>query len=284
MNLACRLRSLRPLRNRPGSRLVLAPPEEDAAVLRFTPTNAVSNASDFTIRGETVVTAGARPEGIPGGAIGALLFLEEGPAVWTGEGWTPLTGDAPESGDTVSWKLDVRVSGEGAPAVRYTIDGTVRSTAEEMTRTWIPLPAGTETVAGVGFAGGGKVGNFRGYYIAIVGRFEKPHFGAGDDGSGGVSGEGVSPLSVVTDPVTGATTFAVSIDNASDAAVYGVYAAESVTGPYVRVANPGVARDGAVRTFTIDVPDGEDTQFVVILAAESEESLPAQFDDPSQFD
>ena len=263
-----------------GARLVLAPPEEDVAVLRFTPTNAVSNASDFTIRGETVVTAGARPEGIPGGAIGALLFLEEGPAVWTGEGWTPLTGDAPESGDTVSWKLDVRVSGEGAPAVRYTIDGTVRSTAEEMTRTWIPLPAGTETLTAVGFAGGGKVGNFRGYYTAtVVGRFEKPHFG---DGS--VSGEGGSALSVVTDPATGATTFSVSIDNASDDAVYGVYAADAVTGPYVRVANPGVAREGTVRTFTIDVPDGEDTQFVVILAAGSEADLPAQFDDPSQFD
>ncbi len=263
-----------------GARLVLAPPEEDVAVLRFTPTNAVSNASDFTIRGETVVTAGARPEGIPGGAIGALLFLEEGPAVWTGEGWTPLTGDAPESGDTVSWKLDVKVSGEGAPAVRYTIDGTVRSTAEEMTRTWIPLPVGTKTLTAVGFAGGGKVGNFRGYYTAtVVGRFEKPHFG---DGS--VSGEGGSALSVVTDPATGATTFAVSIDNASDDAVYGVYAAEAVTGPYVRVANPGVARDGTVRTFTIDVSDGEDTQFVVILAAESEADLPAQFDDPSQFD
>ena len=110
-------------------------------------------------------------------------------------------------------------------------------------------------------------------------RFEKPHFG---DGS--VSGEGGSALSVVTDPATGATTFAVSIDNASDDAVYGVYAAEAVTGPYVRVANPGVARDGTVRTFTIDVSDGEDTQFVVILAAESEADLPAQFDDPSQFD
>ena len=132
--------------------------------------------------------------------------------------------------------------------------------------------------------GGGKVGNFRGYYIAIVGRFEKPHFGAGDDGSGGVSGEGGSPLSVVTDPDTGATSFSVSIDNASDAAVYGVYAAEAVTGPYVRVQNPGVERDGTVRTFTVNVPDGEDAQFVVILAAESEESLPAQFDDPSQFD
>ena len=263
-----------------GTRLVLAPPEEDVTVLRFTPTNAVSNASDFTIRGETVVTAGARPDGIPGGAIGALLFLEEGPAVWTGEGWTPLTGDAPESGDTVSWKLDVKVSGEGAPAVRYTIDGTVRSTAEEYSRTWIPLPVGTETLTAVGFAGGGKVGNFRGYYTAtVVARFEKPHFG---DGS--VSGEGGSALSVVTDPATGATTFAVSIDNASDDAVYGVYAAEAVTGPYVRVANPGVDRDGAVRTFTIDVPDGEDTQFVVILAAESEAFLPAQFDDPSQFD
>ena len=37
------------------------------------------------------------------------------------------------------------------------------------------------------------------------------------------------------------------------------------------------------RTFTITVPDGEDTQFVVILAAGSENLLPAQFDDPSQF-
>ncbi len=34
---------------------------------------------------------------------------------------------------------------------------------------------------------------------------------------------------------------------------------------------------------TITVPDGEDTQFVVILAAGSENLLPAQFDDPSQF-
>ena len=109
-------------------------------------------------------------------------------------------------------------------------------------------------------------------------RFEKPHCG---DGS--VSGEGGSALSVVTDPATGATTFSVSIDNASDDAVYGVYAADAVTGPYVRVANPGVAREDTVRTFTIDVPDGEDTQFVVILAAGSENLLPAQFDDPSQF-
>ena len=263
-----------------GTRLALAPPEEGISVVRFTPTDAVSNASDFTIRGRTVVTTGASTDGIPSGAIGALLFRENGPAVWTGEGWTPLAGDAPETGDEVEWKMDVKVSGEGAPAVRYTIDGTVRVTAEERSRTWISLPAGTRTVSAVGFAGGGKVGNFRGYYTAtVVGRFEKPHFG---DGS--VSGEGGSALSVVTDPATGATTFAVSIDNASDDAVYGVYAAEAVTGPYVRVANPGVARDGTVRTFTIDVSDGEDTQFVVILAAESEADLPAQFDDPSQFD
>ena len=95
--------------------------------------------------------------------------------------------------------------------------------------------------------------------------------------------EGGSPLSVVTDPATVETSFSVSIDNASDTAIYGVYAAEAVTGPYVRVANPGVDRDGSVRTFTITVPDGEDAQFVVILAAESEAFLPAQFDDPSQF-
>ena len=63
-----------------------------------------------------------------------------------------------------------------------------------------------------------------------------------------------------------------------------VYAAEAVTGPYVRVANPGVDRDGSVRTFTITVSDVEDAQFVVILAAGSENLLPAQFDDPSQFD
>ena len=91
------------------------------------------------------------------------------------------------------------------------------------------------------------------------------------------------PAAVVTDPATVETSFSVSIDNASDTAIYGVYAAEAVTGPYVRVANPGVDRDGSVRTFTITVPDGEDAQFVVILAAESEAFLPAQFDDPSQF-
>ena len=257
-----------------GTRLVLVPPEENASVLRFTPTNAVSNASSFTIRGETVISTGASASSVPpAGAIGSLVFLEEGPAVWTGEGWTRLLGDVPESGSTVSWKLDVKVSGDGAPSVRYTINGTVRSTAEEMSRTWIPLPAATKTVAGIGFSGGGKVGDFRGYYVAIVGRYERPHIGTGESGTGG------SPISVVTDPATSATTFSISIDNATDDADYAVYAADEVTGPYRLVENPVIEGNGDLRTFSIAVKSDVKSQFFIVVAATPGYAFPYDFAD-----
>ena len=209
----------------------------------------------------------------PAGAIGSLVFLEEGPAVWTGEGWTRLLGDVPESGSTVSWKLDVKVSGDGAPSVRYTINGTVRSTAEEMSRTWIPLPAATKTVAGIGFSGGGKVGDFRGYYVAIVGRYERPHIGTGESGTGG------SPISVVTDPATSATTFSISIDNATDDADYAVYAADEVTGPYRLVENPVIEGNGDLRTFSIAVKSDVKSQFFIVVAATPGYAFPDDFAD-----
>ena len=250
-----------------GTRLSLVAPEEGLNVLRFTPSKEVKNASDFTVRGETVVSTGPA-SAPPAGALGALLFLESGPAVWTGESWTTLAGDVPETGDTVAWKLEIKLAGEGAPAIRYTLDGAVRSTAEERPQTWIPLPAGTTTLQGVGFAGGGKIGDFRGYYTAVVvGTFEKPEFGT--------SAAGGDALGFGVDPATGAATFTVSIDNASAAARYAVYVCETVDGDYVLdQVRAGVDGDMA---FSLD---GESpTRFVKIVAAEPGYEFPQHFDD-----
>ena len=117
---------------------------------------------------------------------------------------------------------------------------------------------------GVGFTGGGRLGDFRGYYKAqIVGKFEKPNFGASTP-DGNALGFGKN--------AAGKPTFSVSIDNASADAVYGVYVCGTVDGDYVRDKNAVVSGSGAFKTFTVSA-DGADTQFVVIVAAEEESQL-----------
>ena len=122
----------------------------------------------------------------------------------------------------------------------------------------------------MGFAGGGSLGDFRGYYKAqVVGRFEKPNFGAAS-ADGDALGFGV-------DPATGKATFAVSIDNASEDAVYGVYVSATVDGDYVLDAAAKQSGSGANKTFTM--VDDADTKFVKIVAAEPGFDFPEKFSD-----
>ena len=151
---------------------------------------------------------------------------------------------------------------ENTPAIRYTIGETVLSDADG--REWFALPSSVTTLGGVGFAGGGKLGDFRGFYKAqIVGRFEKPNFGASTP-DGDALGFGTN--------AAGKPTFSVSIDNASADAVYGVYVCETVDGDYVRDKNAVVSGSGAFKTFTVSA-ENADTQFIVIVAAEEESQL-----------
>ena len=244
-----------------GARLRLVPPEEGLSVLRFTPSKAVKAGADVTIEGSTVVVVGSA-DVEPTGARGGLVFLADGPRGWTRDGWMPLQGAVPESGDTVAWKMEVALSGENAPAVRYTVNGTVLSDSEG--RQWFGLPPDTTSLTAVGFAGGGSLGDFRGFYKAqVVGRFEKPNFGASSP-DGDALGFGTN--------AAGKPTFSVSIDNASADAVYGVYVCATVDGDYVRDKAAVVTGSGAFKTFTVSA-ENADTQFVVIVAAEEESQL-----------
>ena len=158
--------------------------------------------------------------------------------------------------------MEVALSGENAPAVRYTVNGTILSDSEG--RQWFGLPPDTTSLAAVGFAGGGSLGDFRGYYKAqVVGRFEKPNFGASTP-DGDALGFGTN--------AAGKPTFSVSIDNASEDAVYGVYVCATVDGDYVRDKAAVVTGSGAFKTFTVSA-ENADTQFVVIVAAEEESQL-----------
>ena len=120
------------------------------------------------------------------------------------------------------------------------------------------------TLGGVGFSGGGKIGDFRGFYKArVAGRFEKPEFGS-QSADGSALGFGVDGA--------GRPTFSVSIDNASPDAVYGVYTCATVDGEYVRDKAAVITGSGAFKTFTV-LADKADTKFVVIVAAEEESQL-----------
>ena len=251
-----------------GARLALVPPEEGVSVLRFTPSKAVKSGADVTVEGSTVVSVGGSNIEAPSGTRGGLVFLESGPMGWTRDGWVALKGAAPEAGETVSWKMEVSLTGANAPAIRYMIDGTILTDADD--RQWLALPSDVSTLGSVGFAGGGALGDFRGYYKPYVaGKFEKPEFGA-SSADGSALGFGVD--------AAGRPTFSVSIDNASENAVYGVYVCATVDGDYVRDKDAVVSGSGAFRTFTVSA-ENADTQFVVIVAAEEESQLVDHLDD-----
>ena len=238
-----------------GTRLVLVPPDEGTSLLRFAPTKAVMAGADITVQGSTVVSLGSTGVEAPFGTRGGLVFLETGPMGWTRDGWVALEGAAPDAGETVAWKMEVALSGANAPAIRYTVGGKVLADANG--REWLPLPAGTAAPGSVGFSGGGKLGDFRGFYKPYVaGKFEKPRFGPAAEGGSALGfGDG---------------TFSVTIDNASADAVYGVYVCETVDGDYVL----DKIVDGAVGTMTFTVSTGDkDSQFVVIVAAEDDSQL-----------
>ena len=57
-----------------------------------------------------------------------------------------------------------------------------------------------------------------------------------------------------------------TIDNASPDAWYAPYAANSVTGRYVRVGEPRNPGSGPVQAF--DIPADGDSEFVVVVAAD----------------
>ena len=245
-----------------GARLSLVPPDEGTSLLRFAPTKPVKAGADITVRGSTVVSVGSAAVEAPSGTRGGLVFVEAGPMGWTRDGWVSLEGAAPEAGETVAWKMEVALSGANAPAIRYTVGETVLADADG--RQWFPLPAGTTTVGGVGFSGGGKIGDFRGFYKArVAGRFEKPEFGS-QSADGSALGFGKN--------AQGQDVFSVSIDNASPDAVYGVYTGATVDGDYVRDKTAVVSGSGEYRTFTL-LSENEDTKFVVIVAAEEESQL-----------
>jgi hypothetical protein len=245
-----------------GARLALVPPDEGTYVLRFAPTKPVKKGADVTVRGSTVVSVGSTAVEAPSGTRGGLVFVESGPMGWTRDGWVALEGARPDSGETVAWKMEVALSGKDAPAIRYTVGETVLSDAAG--RQWFPLPAGTTTLGGVGFSGGGKIGDFRGFYKAhVAGKFEKPEFGS-PSADGSALGFGVDG--------SGKPTFSVTIDNASGDAVYGVYVCATVDGDFVRDKGATVSGSGDYRTFTVSA-DKADTKFVVIVAAEEESQL-----------
>ena len=250
-----------------GERLALVPPDAGVPVLRFTPTGSMKKGADLTIEGRTLVAVGTFSDDMPAPTVGGLIFLESGIVGWTRDGWLQLRGAVPDDGVEVAWKIEAKFSGD-VPSIRYTVGETILTDADGAA--WLSLAPGLEAASAVGFAGAGKIGDFRGYYKAlVVGSFEKPNFGA-------ASADG-SALGFGTDPATGKATFSVSIDNASADADYAVYVCDTVDGDYVLDAKAAQSGSGAFLTFTM--VDDAATKFVKIVAAEPGYDFPARFAD-----
>ena len=217
--------------------------------------------ADVAVRGRVRVCAeGAPPAAPAAGDLGGLAFVGgEGGAIvpWgfaAGGGWFAF--DAPaaplEHGAWYDWEVDLDLSSDAAPAIRYRLGGAalLRAGAE-----WLPLPGGVAHATGVVFRGDGAIGDFKGVYAGgrIVGEPVVPAFGGG------------SPLAFGTDPGTGGPTFSMTVVNAVEGCYYTVFAASALDDDFVaeKDGEPAPA-DG---TLVLTAPAGAPARFFRIVVS-----------------
>ncbi|MBQ3810485.1 MAG: chitobiase/beta-hexosaminidase C-terminal domain-containing protein, partial [Kiritimatiellae bacterium] len=237
--------------SRSGSALELALPE--GGDLRFTAVSPSAGGGYVTVDGTvSPVPTRALPD-LPAGAFAALSFARGGYKAWNGAQWVSLSGAAPAASDT-PWTATFDFS-SSPPRVRYAVGGKTLSASGSA---WIPLASAPDYVRGVGYAGGGAVGNFKASYAG--GGFVAPVLCTAADGH--------VPLSFGKD-ASNAPTFEVTIRNAVKDAWYTVYAADTVDGTYKAVTSEKATADG-LKTLSIPAPSSKPARFVRIGVSDAQ--------------
>jgi len=230
------------------SALALALPE--GGVLRFTAVSPSAGGGTVTVDGTvSPVPTRALPD-LPAGAFAALCFARGGYKAWNGTQWIALSGATPAASAT-QWRATFDFSAS-PPRVRYAVGGKTLSASGS---DWITLASAPGYVRGVGYAGGGSVGDFKATY---AGGLPVPALATPDDG----------PLSFGTDGSNNPT-FQVTIRNAVKDAWYTVYAADAVNGTYKAVTSVKATADG-LKTLSIPAPSSKPTRFVRIGVSDAQ--------------
>jgi hypothetical protein len=140
--------------------------------------------------------------------------------------------------------------------VRYVVGGTaLKASGSE----WIPLATSQAYVTGVGYSGGGSIGDFKASYTG--GGFVAPVLSTLEDG-------GHVPLSFGKDSSNNPT-FEITVRNAVSGAWYTVYAADSVNGTYRAVTSVKATAAG-LKTLSIPAPSSKPTRFVRIGVSDAQ--------------
>lgn len=207
-----------------GGLLALAPP--DGGELRFLAKTPSASGVTVKISGTIVPARGATPPDAAG-ALAGLSFTTAGYKGWNGAQWVSLSGAAPSSAST-EWTATLDFS-TTPPRVRYAVGGTTLAASGSE---WIALSTSQTYATGVGFLGGGSLGDFRAAYTG--GGHVAPVLAS-------LADDGVSPMEFGPS----GTTLALRIANAESGAWYTVYASGTVDGTYravksVRAAAPGL--------------------------------------------
>ncbi len=237
--------------SRSGALLALGLPE--GGVLRFTASEPTASKATVTVQGAFTPVLAASPPAAPGGTIAGLCFARGGYKAWNGAQWVPLSGATPAAAST-AWTATFDYS-QTKPRVRYAVGGT---TLTAFGSEWIPLSASQSYVSGVGYAGGGSVGDFKASYTG--GGYVAPVLSTLEDG-------GHVPLSFGKDGSNNPT-FEITIKNAAKNAYYTVYASDTVDGAYKAVTSVKATADG-LKTLSIPAPSSKPTRFVRIGVGES---------------
>ena len=237
--------------SRSGSLLALGLPE--VGVLRFTARSPSASKATVKVEGSFAPELASTPPDPPAGALAGLCFARGGYKGWNGSQWVPLTGATPVAAST-AWTATFDWS-QAKPRVRFTIGGTVLTASGSE---WIPLATSQGYVTGVGYAGGGAVGDFKASYTG--GGYVAPVLATLEDG-------GHVPLAFGKD-ASNNPTFEVTIKNAAKDAWYTVYASDTVDGAYKAVTSVKAAADGLM-TLSISAPSSKPALFVRIGVGES---------------
>ena len=227
----------------------------------YTATAPSADGADVAVRGRLRVSAECAPPTAPAeGDLGGLAFVggEDGAVVpWgfvPGGGWFAF--DAPaaplEPGAWYDWAIELDLSSEAAPAIRFRLGGAALLRAGAA---WLPLPAGVSHATGVVFRGDGAIGDFKGVYTGgrVFGDPVVPEFG------------GEKPLAFGADAGTGAPTFSMTVVNAVEGCWYTVFAASSLEDDFVAEADG--AQAGADPTLVLAVDATADVRFVRVVVS-----------------
>ena len=237
--------------SRSGSILTLGLPE--GAELRFMATEPSAGGGFVTVDGTLAPVLSAAPPNAPAGAIAGLCFARGSYRAWNGSSWVALSGAAPSAAST-AWVATFDF-GSSPPKVRYAVGGaTLAASGSE----WIALATPRRYLQGVGYVGGGSIGDFKATY---AGGFSVPLLSTLADG-------GHVPLAFGKDSSNNPT-FEVTIKNAVKDAWYTVYAADTVDGTYMAVTSVKATAPG-LKTLAIPAPSSKPTRFVRIGVSDTQ--------------